>query len=88
LRRKTLGGYSQHHLCKSIIVENTKWDAQFAKVAPGVDPECGDPTFSRFYIVIIQYTTRLMSHKVFKFMRTLRSDITKKARNHPETELF
>lgn len=80
LCRKALGGYSQHHLCKSIIVENTLWDAQHAKIPPGADPECGDPTFSKFYMIIIQYTTRLMSHKVFKYMRGLRPDVTKRVR--------
>lgn len=96
--RKQLGGYSIHHLCKSIIVENTEWDAKF--VADG--QECSDPTYSRFYCIIVQYTTkyaqlvtlhqclifatvtanfsvfRMMSHKVYKFMRSLRSNVSKK----------
>jgi hypothetical protein len=53
ISRKELGGYSVHHLCKSLIIENTEWTPTFAP-----NGECADPTYSRFYCLIVQYTTR------------------------------
>ena len=64
--RKCLGAYSVHHLCKSIIVENTKWTPELAEGGG----EFTDKRYPRFYCIIVQYTTKMMSHKVFKFARS------------------
>lgn len=66
-RRAYLNAPSIHNLCKSIILENTKCTRD----------DCSDPNNSKYYLVIIQYTTRLMSHKVFKFVRSLTPNASK-----------
>lgn len=62
-RRESLNAPTVHHLCKSIIVENTLCSQN----------DCSDPLNSKFYCVIIQYTTRLMGHKLFHFVRSLKN---------------
>eukprot|EP01117_Protostelium_nocturnum_P017214 TRINITY_DN6977_c0_g1_i1.p1 TRINITY_DN6977_c0_g1~~TRINITY_DN6977_c0_g1_i1.p1 ORF type:complete len:210 (+),score=75.37 TRINITY_DN6977_c0_g1_i1:1-630(+) len=60
-RAKVLGAPSIHHLCKTIVLENQKC----------INKDCADPNNSRFYCVVLQYSTQLQSHKIFKFVRTL-----------------
>ncbi|ELR24291.1 YbaK/proline-tRNA ligase associated domain containing protein [Acanthamoeba castellanii str. Neff] len=74
-RRRCLGAPSVHQvsittllLCKTIMLENTHCTRT----------GCSDPRNSRYYAVIIQYTTRLQSQKVFKFVRKLNPEISKK----------
>jgi len=63
-RRAYIGAATTSHLCKSIVLENTDC----------VNNDCLDPLNSKYYCVIIQYTTRLSSHKVFKFVRGLKNN--------------
>eukprot|EP00026_Physarum_polycephalum_P016377 Phypoly_transcript_17266.p1 GENE.Phypoly_transcript_17266~~Phypoly_transcript_17266.p1 ORF type:complete len:223 (+),score=16.97 Phypoly_transcript_17266:127-795(+) len=63
-RQKYIGAPSTHHLCKSIILENTEC----------TEKDCSDPENSRFYCIIIQYTARLSSQKLFKYVRTLKQN--------------
>jgi len=67
-RRAKLNAASVHHLCKSIILENTLC----------IYPDCSHPENSRFYLLIVQYTSKIQSHKVFKFVRTLVKEAPKK----------
>eukprot|EP01125_Pyxidicula_operculata_P010293 TRINITY_DN3393_c0_g1_i1.p1 TRINITY_DN3393_c0_g1~~TRINITY_DN3393_c0_g1_i1.p1 ORF type:complete len:160 (+),score=38.94 TRINITY_DN3393_c0_g1_i1:446-925(+) len=57
-RKLFLGAHHEDYLCKSLIVENTKFEEGHS-----------DPYYSRYYIVIVQYTTTYMSHKLFKFLK-------------------
>jgi len=74
-RKEFIGASSTHHLCKSIVVENTEWSApgNIHSTIPS-SSGCEDPLNSRFYCVIIQYTARLLSHQVFKFVRGLKNN--------------
>ncbi|EGG15223.1 hypothetical protein DFA_10053 [Cavenderia fasciculata] len=55
---------SIHNLCKSIIVENINC----------VNQNTDDPFNSRFYCIIIQYTTKLQNQKILKFVKGLSTD--------------
>ena len=48
-------------LCKSMILENTKC----------VNPDNSDPNNAKFYCIVMQYTTKLSSDKVMRFLREL-----------------
>lgn len=54
-RRNILKAHSIDHLCKSIIMENTR-----------ADPSVGwsNPKYSKYYVVIVQYTARLNAEKL------------------------
>ncbi|GAM21201.1 hypothetical protein SAMD00019534_043760 [Acytostelium subglobosum LB1] len=54
---------SPDHLCKSIIMENIDC----------VNSDMSDPFNSRYYLVIIQYTTKIQNQKVLKFVKSLGS---------------
>jgi len=63
-RKEYLGAPSENHLCKSLIIENTKCE----------DKECLSIDNSRFYCIIMQYSTRYFSHKLFKYVRSLKNN--------------
>jgi len=63
-RQEFLRAHSIHQLCKSIVLENTEC----------TNSDCSDPLNSKFYCVIIQYSTRLSGHKLFKFVRSLKGN--------------
>eukprot|EP00775_Hariotina_reticulata_P009630 gene9630-9790_t len=56
VRQQCLKAASIHHLCKSIIMENTK-------AHPSVQG-WDDPNNSKYYVVIVQYTARLNADKL------------------------
>jgi prolyl-tRNA editing enzyme YbaK/EbsC (Cys-tRNA(Pro) deacylase) len=60
-RAKLLGAPSVHMLCKSMILENTHC----------INTDNSDPKNARFYCVIMQYTTKLSSDKLMRFLREL-----------------
>lgn len=62
-RQECLAAHSIEHLCKSIIMENTK-------AHPSVDG-WADPLNSKYYVVIVQYTARLQSDNLAKFIHKL-----------------
>ncbi|KAK9808874.1 hypothetical protein WJX72_005561 [[Myrmecia] bisecta] len=62
-RRQCLGGHSVEHLCKSIILQNSR--------APAHVVECSDPLNSKYYCVIVQYATRMNTDKVKNFVHKL-----------------
>ncbi|KAL6050731.1 DUF19 domain-containing protein [Balamuthia mandrillaris] len=72
-RIRALGGYSIHQLCKTILLENTRCTRQ----------DCKQPHNSRYYAVVVQYTTKLQSQKLIKFLRSLPQNkhISKKSWN-------
>ncbi len=81
-RRERLGAPSVHHLCKSIILENTACtkvvkERRVRRLVCFADDElqtdCSDRKNSRFYTLVINYTSRLHSHKVALLIRRDRS---------------
>jgi len=63
-RMGILGAASIHHLCKSIVMQNTR--------APeDVRQDCSDPNYSKYYMVFVQYTAKLHAEKLHSFIRTL-----------------
>ncbi|KAG8374742.1 hypothetical protein BUALT_Bualt10G0027500 [Buddleja alternifolia] len=73
-RRDILGAASIHHLCKSIVLVNTQ--------APPSVTDCRDRNYSKYYIVIVQYTARFNAETVKNFLYTLNNGkISKKKFN-------
>ncbi|KNE62576.1 rho guanine nucleotide exchange factor [Allomyces macrogynus ATCC 38327] len=67
-----LNAPTRAHLCKSIIMENTRCPHN------SID----DPAFSKYYCVIVQYTAKLNTQKLFNFGRDLKQrSISKKNYN-------
>jgi prolyl-tRNA editing enzyme YbaK/EbsC (Cys-tRNA(Pro) deacylase) len=67
-RARCLKASTRDQLCKTILLENTHCKHR----------DCSEPNNSRFYAVIIQYTTKLQSQKVFKFVRKMNTKVSKK----------
>ena len=62
-RMACVGAASTGHLCKSMIMENTR-------AHPSVDG-WSNPLNSRYYVVIVQYTARLHPDKIKNFVHKL-----------------
>ncbi|EFN50638.1 hypothetical protein CHLNCDRAFT_28906, partial [Chlorella variabilis] len=69
-RRGVVGAASVHHLCKSIVMENTRAHPSGGRL-PGAGgaavrrlTDCSDPNNSKYYLVVIQYTARLNAEKL------------------------
>ncbi|XP_075517952.1 uncharacterized protein LOC142552176 isoform X1 [Primulina tabacum] len=62
-RRDVLSAASIHHLCKSIVLVNTQ--------APSDVTDCGDRNYSKYYVVIVQYTARFNAESVKNFLYAL-----------------
>lgn len=71
-RQKCLNAPSEHHLCKTVVFENTKWRED-------LDP--ADPSTARYIMVfssliaenkvIVQYTDKINSQKLNNYVRSL-----------------
>ncbi|GLT78390.1 hypothetical protein SLA2020_499270 [Shorea laevis] len=73
-RRDALGAASVHHLCKSIVLVNTQ--------APPDVVDCSDRNYSKFYVVVVQYTARFNAEAVKNFLYGLNNGkISKKKFN-------
>ena len=57
-RRQILKAPTVHYLCKSLIMENTAFQA-----------ESESPYYQRYYCIVIQYTSEVNSEKIAKAMR-------------------
>ncbi|KAI8972529.1 hypothetical protein BDB01DRAFT_468314 [Pilobolus umbonatus] len=73
---------SQEHMCKSIILENTRCTHN----------DISDPLYSRYYCVITQYTQPVNTQKLLNYGRSLKNkEISKKYYNYrladPEVSL-
>ncbi|CAI5505190.1 unnamed protein product [Closterium sp. Naga37s-1] len=62
-RRDVLGAPSVDHLCKSIVMTNTQ--------APADVVDCSNPRYSKYYVIVIQYSARLNAEKVRNFVYAL-----------------
>mmetsp|Transcript_57153 Transcript_57153/g.65175 ORF Transcript_57153/g.65175 Transcript_57153/m.65175 type:complete len:217 (+) Transcript_57153:41-691(+) len=58
-RRGILGAASIDHLCKTIVMENTKMHPD----------HLDDPSYPKYIMVVVQYTSKLNAEKVMKIMR-------------------
>jgi len=65
-RREVLNAASVDHLCKTIVMQNTR--------APPEVTDCSDPTLSKYYMVCVQYTARLHAEKLHAFVRALAAE--------------
>ncbi len=57
-RKDILEAPSEEFLCKSIIMENTEFK-----------PEFQDSFYQRYYLIIIQYVTKINADKIMKFLK-------------------
>lgn len=81
-RQICLSAPSIHHLCKSVVFENTRWKENII----------GDDSSVRYIMVVVQYTDKINSQKLNNYLRDLA--IEKRARKafnlrvtDPETAL-
>lgn len=70
-RRDALKAATIHHLCKTIVLENTHC----------TKGDCATRTNSRFYMIVFQYTTRFDAQMVMRVIRELNPDLGKKKFN-------
>ncbi|KAJ4833722.1 hypothetical protein Tsubulata_036329 [Turnera subulata] len=62
-RRDALAAASIHHLCKSIVLVNTQ--------APANVVDCSDRNYSKYYVVVVQYTARFNAEAVKNYLYSL-----------------
>ena len=62
-RRSFLNAASTFHLCKTIVLENTAWNPEFAY----------ERYYYRYIAAIIQYEDKLNTEKVMKYMKNLQN---------------
>ena len=67
-RRDLLQAPSIQYLCKTIVLENTHC----------TNEDCSDPSNSRFYMVLFQYTEKFNSDEVMRFIKDKNEGIGKK----------
>lgn len=73
-RRDILGAASVDHLCKSIVLVNTQ--------APVNVTDCSDWNYSKYYVVVVQYSSRFNAEAVKNFLYGLNNGkISKKKIN-------
>jgi prolyl-tRNA editing enzyme YbaK/EbsC (Cys-tRNA(Pro) deacylase) len=66
-RQEILGAKSTHHLCKSIVMENTR-------------VEDGVPDIAKYWMVVVQYTARLHADKLRMFVHAHHGDRLSKSK--------
>ena len=62
-RRQVLGAHSLDVLCKTIILENTAFDAKYES-----------KYYKQFYMAIVQYTNEFHAEKIAKSMKTIQNN--------------
>ncbi len=85
-RKVRLGAPSVHHLCKSLLFENTRW-----KPKPDQDPtDVLNPIHPKYILVVVQYTEKISSEKLNMLMRKIGEQSAKAVnmRIAPEEVLF
>jgi prolyl-tRNA editing enzyme YbaK/EbsC (Cys-tRNA(Pro) deacylase) len=69
---------SQHHLCKSVLFENTRYNTGHDDEIPLVKEEhekyMTDPLNSKYYLVVVQYTSKLNTQRMMNFVRGLKDN--------------
>jgi len=62
-----LSASSPNLLCKSLLMRNTKC----------IRDDCNDPRNSKFYVVVLQYTEKMLQRKLKKFVKSLANESNK-----------
>ena len=70
-----MGAPSEHHLCKTIVFENTHFSG-----SGGGGDDLADSLNSRYYFVVVQYTGKLNTDKLAAFVRELKDNQLPKKR--------
>jgi prolyl-tRNA editing enzyme YbaK/EbsC (Cys-tRNA(Pro) deacylase) len=70
-RRDVLNAPSTHHLCKTIVLENTHC----------VNADCSDPRNSRYYMAVYQYVERFDAESIMRFIQRMNAPMGKKKFN-------
>ncbi|KAK3267384.1 hypothetical protein CYMTET_24054 [Cymbomonas tetramitiformis] len=73
-RQECINASSVHHLCKSMVMENTQ--------APDHVIDCSDPKLAKYYLVIVQYTAKLNQQKLQSFLHGLNNGTYGKKKFH------
>lgn len=61
-RATLMGAVSVNHLCKSMVVENVQYDPESPHAGTG------NPFYSQYYCVVLQYTKKLAADKLTRFI--------------------
>ena len=70
-RVKILGAHSTWQLCKSMLMENKAYDPKLAS-------KNNDGSYSRFYLIVLQYETSISSKKLVSEIRSLKKPVTER----------
>lgn len=65
-RRQVLDAFSTSHLCKTIVMENTKDDRPFPEGLPR--PDDGEAWSTKYIMVVVQYVSKLHAEKIRDFV--------------------
>jgi len=68
-RAKILGASSTWQLCKSMLMENKAFDESLSSK---------DGSYSRFYLIVLQYETSISNKKLISEVRALKQPVTKR----------
>ena len=63
-RAQRVGADSIHHLCKTMVMENTRLPAELQS--------SGDPRVSKYYMVLVQYSAAIDTQKLGKWVHKVR----------------
>ena len=72
-RAKFLKAPSAYHLCKTIIMKNSKW-ALGVEAFPGVE---NDPTYPKNVIIVSQFKGEIKAQKIQNIMKKYQNENTK-----------
>ena len=65
-RRQVLDAFSTSHLCKTMVMENTKDDRPFPEGLPR--PDDGEAWSTKYIMVVVQYVSKLHAEKIRDFV--------------------
>ena len=76
-RAERVGAASRDHLCKTMVMENTR--------APDDVTDCSNPKLSKYYMVLVQYTAAIDAEKLKAFVHKVCTYRTRmlRGRLHP-----
>lgn len=67
-RAERLKAPSMHHLCKTMVMENTRAPEELSKI--------DDPRASKYFMVLVQYTASIDTNKLGQFVHKVRNVLT------------
>lgn len=72
-RAARLRAASEHHLCKTMVMENTR--------APPHITDCSNPRLSKYYMVLVQYSAAINAEKLKRFVVEIANTVEPLARS-------